>query len=163
VSPPADRAWPPTPSATWRDAVDTAARQWWGWAGESLGEPPGPLVGEWRVVRDALDTPLDEIASGLAWRVCRALLTLHAIADEACAGVAAGSSPPRVTETSPRARMRELLARTGTIARIDPTLLRVLPKFRTAPGGITSQSISRYASVTGPQVEYRLHEVGPQG
>ena len=30
--------------------------------------------------------------------------------------------------------MRDLLDRTGTIARIDPALMRVVPKYRTAPG-----------------------------
>jgi hypothetical protein len=162
VSPPAGREWPPTPAAGWRDAVDAAARRWSDSVGDGLGKPPGLIAGEWRVVLDALDTPLHDIASGRAWRVCQALLTLHAIADEAIAGVAADASEPRGTEAPSRARMRELLVDTGTIARIDPTLLRVLPRYRTAPGGITSRSISRYASVTGPQVQYRLHEVSPQ-
>jgi hypothetical protein len=108
-------------------------------------------------VRDALEMSLDEIASGQAWRVCEAMLTLHAIADEACAGVPIGTSARDEIGASSRLRMRELLARTGTIARIDPTLLRVLPKYRTPPGGITSRSISRYVSVTRPRVEYRVH------
>jgi hypothetical protein len=161
VSPPAGGEWPPTPVAAWRDAVDAAARRWSDWAGDRFGEPPGLIAGEWHVVLDALDTPLDDISSGRAWRVCQALLTLHAIADEACAGVAGGGSASGDTEAPSGARMRELLAEAGTIARIDPTRLRVLPKYRTAPGGITSRSISRYASVAGPQVEYRLHEVSP--
>ena len=60
---------------------------------------------------------------------------------------------PTVLET----RMRDLLERTGTIARIEPTLLRVLPKYRTAPGGITSRSISRYLTLVGPKVSYRVN------
>jgi hypothetical protein len=59
--------------------------------------------------------------------------------------------------------MHELMARTGTIARISPQLLRVLPKYHTPPGGITSRSISRYASVAGPEVEYRVHQLGSKG
>jgi hypothetical protein len=108
-------------------------------------------------VRDALAVPLDEIASGEAWRVCEALLTLHALADEACAGVAFGTSAQDKTGAWSLLQMRELLSGTGTIARIDPTVLRVLPKYRTAPGGITTRSISRYASVAGPRVAYRVH------
>jgi hypothetical protein len=161
VSPPAGREWPPTPAATWRDGVDAAAREWSDWIADGLGEPPGLIAGEWRVVLGAFDTPLHDIASGRAWRICQALLTLQATADEAIAGAASRASVPGDTDEPSRARMRELLAATGTIARIDPTLLRVLPKYRTAPGGITSRSISRYASVTGPQVEYRLHDVRP--
>jgi hypothetical protein len=157
VSPPAGRDWPPTPAPAWREALGTAARRWSEWAGEPLGDPPDLIGREWRVVRDALEMPFDEIASGQAWRVCEALLTLHAIADEACAGVAVGTSARDEIGASSLLRMRELLALTGSIARIDPSLLRVLPKYRTAPGGITSRSISRYASVTGPRVEYRVH------
>ena len=163
VSPPVEHEWPPAPAASWRDAVGTTARRWTDWAGERAGDPPGLIIQEWRVVRDALDIPLDEIASGRAWRVCQALLTLHAIADEACAGIATGTSASRDAEAASRARMRELMSRTGTIARIDPSLLRVLPKYRTAAGGITSRSVSRYASVTGPQVEYRVHRVSSGG
>jgi hypothetical protein len=156
VSPPAGHEWPPTPARAWREALGTAALRWSEWAGEPLGDPPDLIAREWRVVRDALEMSLDEIASGRAWRVCEALLTLHAIADEACAGVAVGTSARDEIGAS-SLLMRELLARTGSIARIDPTLLRVLPKYRTAPGGITSRSISRYASVTGPRVEYQVH------
>jgi hypothetical protein len=60
--------------------------------------------------------------------------------------------------------MRKQLASAGTIARIDPARFRVLPRYRTADGGITSRSISRYATVAGPQVEYRVHRVpAPEG
>ena len=31
--------------------------------------------------------PLEHLTHGLDWRVCVALLTLHAMADEACAGL----------------------------------------------------------------------------
>ena len=53
--------------------------------------------------------------------------------------------------------MRNLLDRTGTIARIDPALMRVVPKYRTAPGGITTRSISRYLTLVGPKVSYRIN------
>ena len=53
--------------------------------------------------------------------------------------------------------MRNLLEQTGTIAQIDPALMRVVPKYRTAPGGITTRSISRYLTLVGPKVSYRVH------
>jgi hypothetical protein len=131
-----------------------AARSWSAGREGSSGRPPELVRDQWLIVRDALDTPIEQIASGYAWRICQALLTLHAVSDEACAGVASGrGGSASVFET----HMHELLRRTGTIARIEPELLRVLPKYRTAPGGITARSISRYVTVTGPKVTYGIH------
>ena len=156
VSPPTGRRWPPASTPPWREAVTAAARTWSDVAEESRGDPPDLVLEQCRVVCDALDTPIDELASGQAWRICEALLTLHAVSDEACAGVAAVLEPsdsPTVLET----RMRDLLERTGTIAQIDPALMRVVPKYRTAPGGITTRSISRYLTLVGPKVSYRIN------
>jgi hypothetical protein len=151
VSPPPAHHWPPGP-ADWSTVVRSAGRSW----AERM-EPPELVKNEWRMLRRALDTRLDDIASGRAWRTCVALLTLHAVADEACAGVA--TAEPDDDGVVLRARMRELLARTGSIARIDPNYLRVLPKYRTAPGGITSRSISRYASLAPSRVAYSVQRV----
>lgn len=64
------------------------------------------------------DAPLEQIARGEHARLCQALLTLHAVADEACAHLSIafdhGNGEARVY----RARSRELLARTGSLARI---------------------------------------------
>ena len=157
VSPPTGRRWPPASTPPWTEAVATAARSWSDQTEERRGEPPDLVLEEWRVVCDALDTPIDELASGQAWRICEALLTLHAVSDEACAGVAAGVSTPGDTPTALEVRMRDLLEQTGTIARIDPALMRVVPKYRTAPGGITTRSISRYLTLVGPKVSYRIN------
>jgi hypothetical protein len=159
VSPPGGRSWPPATDAPWPDRVSTAARRWAERAGAERGEPSDLVATEWRVLRTALDTRLDEIGSGRAWRTCEALLTLHAVSDEACAGVAAGTSSPDDEGIVLRARMRELLARTGSIARIDPTRLRVLPKYRTPSGGITARSISRYATRATSAVSYSVQTI----
>jgi hypothetical protein len=158
VSPPAGRAWPPGGAPEWREGVSNAARRWSTWAETEEGDPPTLVAREWKVVRDALDTPLSEVASGRAWRICEALLTLHAVADEAAAGIAAGSGTP-ADGILMRARMSELLARTGSLARIDPTFVRVVPKYHTPYGGITSRSISRYLAPAGPAVDYRVNKV----
>ncbi len=55
--------------------------------------------------------------------------------------------------------MSELLTRSGSLARMDPEVVRVLPRYRTPFGGITSRSISRYLSVFTPAVGYGLHRV----
>ena len=158
VSPPAGRIWPPPSTPAWSERVSTAARRWARWAETWVSDPPKLVADEWQVVKDALGTPLADVAAGHAWRIVEALLTLHAVADEASAGIAAGTSAPE-DGILMRARMSELLARTGSLARIDPALLRVLPKYRTPYGGITSRSISRYVSVAGPAVSYSVNKV----
>ena len=64
-----------------------------------------------------------------------ALLTLHALADEACAGLGVALDTSDAAACVYRARGRELLARTGSMSRVDPRLLQVLPKVRTPPTG----------------------------
>lgn len=162
VSSPPGRSWPPDGTTAWQQAVEDNARRWSDGALAESADLPELVIREWDVVRGALDVPLDDIASGDAWRVCEALLTLHALADEACAGLAAGTPAPDAGVLF-RARMGELLARTGTLSRIDPGVLRVLPKYRTAGRGLTSRSISRYASRTGPAVNYKVHRVAAPG
>jgi hypothetical protein len=160
VSPPSGRRWPP--ASAWPQDVSAAARRWSEWTPEQAGDLPDLVTREWGVVRNALDTPLDAVASGRGWRLTQALLTLHAVADEACAGVAPGTTAPDVG-MGLRAQSRELLARAGTISRIDPGRLRVVPKYRTANGGITYRSISRYLSRLGPAVKYGVHMVSTAG
>jgi hypothetical protein len=160
VSPPSGRGWPP--AGAWPQDVSAAARCWSEWTTERPGDLPDLVAREWGVVRDALDTLPGAVASGRAWRLTQALLTLHAVADEACAGTATGTKAPDVGIVL-RARSRELLARTGTISRIDPARLRVVPKYRTPNGGITYRSISRYVSRTGPAVKYGVHRVRTPG
>lgn len=94
---------------------------------------------------EASAMPLERLADGGDWRLCEALLTLHAIADEACAGLFVALDRSDGQGCLYRARGRELLVRTGTLARIPPQLLRVLPRIRTPPTG--RACFSRYACV----------------
>jgi hypothetical protein len=157
VSPPNGRRWPPAVTPAWPKAVSAAARSWSARTDGSSGHPPRLVRDEWRIVREALDTPLEQIASGQGWRMCQALLTLHAVSDEACASVAASAPGPNGSPSVFETHMQDLLRRTGTVARIEPALMRVLPKYRTAPGGITARSISRYLTLAGPKVTYGVH------
>src|SRR5262249_5318058 len=58
-----------------------------------------------------------------------------------------------------RGRARELLARTGTLARISPRAVRVLPKLRTPANGTSLRSLSRYACAIRPGVDARWHKI----
>ena len=93
--------------------------------------------------------------SGKDWRMCEALLTLHAIADEACAGLGVALDRSDGKGCVYRARGRELLARTGSLARIKSCFVRVLPKLRTPANGTSLRSFSRYACVRGPTIDVR--------
>jgi hypothetical protein len=115
--------------------------------------PPDLLAGEWATLREAAAMPLESVADGLAWRTCEAILTLHAMADEACAGMGVAVEGLEGGGSAVRGRGRELLARTGSMARVGGPSLRVLPKVRTPAGGISLRSLARYAWCRGPGVE----------
>jgi hypothetical protein len=104
--------WPPSRFRSWTEAIEEAARHW----SECVEDPervlPTLLREEWAVFRQRAEIPLEYLAEGHDWRMCEALLTLHAIADEACAGL--GVAPDRADGRGCiyRGRGRELLART---------------------------------------------------
>ena len=159
LSPPAGLTWPPASFPDWPGAVAGAAHRWSSWAADRNQALPGLLAHEWAVLRDRAGSPLNDLTQARDWRLCEALLTLHAIADEACAGLGVA-----VLDASSadgllyRARGRELLARTGSLARFPAHLIRVLPKVRTPTAGSSVRALSRNACVLGPGVEARWHQ-----
>src|SRR6516165_6267410 len=168
VSPPEGASWPPPEMPDWYLAVADASAGWCAWAEGSGTGLPGLVAGEWAVVREHSATTLDELATGRAWRICQALLTLHAIADEACAGTGVAIADVPRDGHRFRARARELLARTGTLSRISRQRLRVLPCVRNRAGGPSIRSLSRYVCVRGPEVDVIWNRipagtVGPGG
>jgi hypothetical protein len=158
LSPPAGSTWPPADVSDWPNAVTDAARRWTAWAEDRNGEIPRLLAQEWGILRARAGSPLSQLAEARDWRLCQALLTLHAIADEACAGLGIALDASGADGFVYRARGRELLARTGSLARVPPQLIRVLPKAHTAPNGSSVRALSRYAAVTAPDVAARWHK-----
>jgi hypothetical protein len=159
LSPPRGSVWPPKRFPHWADMVEEAGRQWTAWVDDKETALPGLLADEWSVFCDRSHMPLDELAEGYDWRMCEALLTLHAIADEACAGLGVSLDGTDSRACVYRAHGRELLARTGSLARIPTHSLRVLPKVRTQSDGTSLRSLSRYACVIDPGVDIRWHKV----
>src|SRR5262245_41118618 len=125
--------WPPNRFRSWTDAIEEAARQWSEWVEDSDRVFPSLLSEEWTVFFERTEVALEHLAEGHDWRMCEALLTLHAIADEACAGLGVALDRSDGKGCIYRARGRELLARTGSLARITSQFMRVLPKVRTPP------------------------------
>lgn len=87
LSPPTGSHWPPAAHPDWPAAVGCAARQWSAWVSDRSRGMPALLVQEWALLREAAEVPLVHLTEGRDWRICEALLTLHAIADEACCGL----------------------------------------------------------------------------
>lgn len=159
LSPPNNQEWPPSRFSSWSNAVEEAGRQWSMWVEDRATPFPELLMEEWSIFRERVGMTLEQLAEGHDWRMFEALLTLHAIADEACAGLGMALDRSDGKGCVYRARGRELLAKTGSLARIQPHFLRVLPKVRTPPNGTSLRSFSRYACVRGPSVEARWHKV----
>ncbi|HKA48835.1 MAG TPA: hypothetical protein VKK19_04480 [Candidatus Dormibacteraeota bacterium] len=153
VSPPEGSSWPPPEMSDWPQAIADASAGWSAWVDGDGIELPGLVAEEWAVVCERSATSLDELATGRAWRICQALITLHAIADEACAGTGVTVAGISRDGARFRARARELLARTGSLSRISRQRLRVLPCVRNPVGGPSIRSLSRYVCVRGPEVD----------
>jgi hypothetical protein len=149
--------WPPRRYPGWAELVAEAAVVWSAWTEHRRGMPPELVLDVWGVVREQADSPLEDLAEHRDRRLCESLLTLHAIADEACAGLGVALDTFDATACVYRARGRELLARTGSMARVDPHLLRVMPKVRTPPSG--RPAFSRYACIRGPGIEAHWNKV----
>ena len=93
-SPPGDVKWPPDRFPTGPRRSRTPAGT--GASGSrTSGAVPDLLAEEWSVFREHVEMPLEHLAEGRDWRMCEALLTLHAVADEACAGLGVALSVRR--------------------------------------------------------------------
>jgi hypothetical protein len=158
VSPPVGTRWPPRPAADWHRSVIAASEEWCATVEQGDASWPALVSEEWEIVRGNAEAPLDDLGDGRPWRLCEALLTLHAIADEACAGMGIAVGVRTSAGHTYRARARELLARTGSLARLRTDRLLVLPKVRTPAGGISFRSIARYGCVRTPVVKAQWHD-----
>lgn len=139
VAPPPGRHWPPLQD--WSDEIRTAAHLWRQACGARTGELPPLLRSCWNTVTHLRDEPLTRVRSGAAWELTAALLTLDALADEACATLASGAP---AAERSFESRAWRLLRSQGSLSRVSPTRVRIVPKTNFSPRGLTIRSLSRY-------------------
>jgi hypothetical protein len=149
VSPPSGEVWPPPRTGDWEFETSNSARAWTG-AVAGPGHPalPALLVRSWRQLIRHVDTPLAALADGTAWPLCTALLVLHVVADEACAGIGNATDVSYDLGCELRARAREHLAERGSLSRVPPARLRVLPKAHLPAGGLALRSLSRHVAAT---------------
>ena len=157
VAPPSGRRWPPLPD--WSAQVSAAAKAWTAGTSSRGCEPPPFVRRCWRIVTRYRETPLERIRTGESWALAAALLTLHAIADEACAEVASGGR--RVSSRSFEGRAWTLLQTEGSLSHLSPARVRVVPKAHLSARGITIRSLSRYLALSYESVEVRWRSVEP--
>jgi hypothetical protein len=155
VAPPAGRSWPG--AAHWSEDVRADARAWRDACDDAGPELPPLVRRSWDAVTRHRDTPLAAVRSGEAWEAASALLTLHALADEACEAVASSGrgAPARRFER----RAWTLLQAHGSLARLSPTRVRIVPKGRFSTRGITIRSLSRHLALCYESVDVRWRRV----
>ena len=155
VSPPAGRRWPPddVSGETWETAVAQSAREWGAWVlarRQGRGRPRtlSQLVTS---IGDAWRLPLVELDEPRHWNTLVSLLTLHAIADEACSGIGVDRSGRESLDRW----ANQLLLDTGTLSRFPGTRARVLPKSALPRTGMSIRSLSRYLALDRSETDVR--------
>jgi hypothetical protein len=157
VAPPPGRRWPP--DAAWDARIRADASAWRESGSERVERPPPLVRSAWSTVSRYRDVPLAKVRSGEAWDLATALLSLHALADETCAEVSAcGRLGP---DASFERRAWEQLQSQGSLSRLSPTRVRIVPKTHFSGRGITIRSLSRYLALCYESVEVRWRSVEP--
>ena len=143
-------------------AATRLAVEWWEWLDGARTGPPEPLIRWCKELRAAGALEIEAVAAltpGEPMDIVEALVGLHTVADEACAGLGSSTSGPPGPGCTFRAAARELMAETGSLSRAPRAVLRVLPRCRSSAGGISIRSLSRHVFVTGPQVDVTWNRV----
>ena len=148
VSPPPGKVWPPT--SGWAAMVRQGGRDWAARLGPPAEALPDLVAEAWQVLEQASEVPLDELTQGGRWDVCLAVLTLHALADEACAGL--GTSRRRVAGSF-ESRAWQRLRETGSLSRLPTGRVKIVPKTHLTLGGINLRSVSRHLASYTSRVE----------
>lgn len=156
VAPPEGAKWPPLTG--WNEQTRTAAAGWRWAVDPARGELPELIGRSWAAVTEGRDTSMARVRSGEAWELIAALLTLHAIADEACAEVV--SAGRREAASTFESRAWRMLQQQGSLARLSPARIRIVPKTLFAPRGITIRSLSRHLALSYESVDVRWRSRG---
>ncbi|GAA5531317.1 hypothetical protein [Herpetosiphon gulosus] len=90
-----------------------------------------------------------------AWRYCQLLLSLHMLADQACAGMGTPSANRLADDTTKIAHgvANMFLTLHGSLSRLPILTVRVLPKMRTSRSGITLRSLSHHVTAHRTEVD----------
>jgi hypothetical protein len=142
VCPPGDRVWPPVGGeGGWQELIHREAAVWAASAMSRGGELPRTIVRLGEQLAAAGETELSMLEEEAGWELLGALLTVHALADEASEG--AGVRDSTALQQAAAAR----LADAGTLARLARDRVRVLPKLRPPASGMTLRSLSHHLAI----------------
>lgn len=152
VAPPASFRWPP--GTAWSERVTATATEWRAAAAASPARTPRAVLEHFDVVSRRRDTPLVALRGGADTDLSAALLTLHAVADETARDL--GTAPRGAFEQQAMAALEAH----GSLARLSPARIRVLPKTRLPARGLTIRSFSRYLALSYEAVEVEWQQLG---
>ena len=155
VAPPRGRQWPPT--SDWDAHVARAARRWRDVTGAGTGPLPRMVRDAWDVVTRYRDISMADLRPEDPWELWPALITLHALADEASAGLAGSTGDAASAPFEHRALA--MLSERGTLSRISSDRIKVLPKTHFTVRGITMRSLSRYLALSYEAVDLRWRRI----
>lgn len=148
VSPHGGRRWPPT--TDWNQRVQAAGQEWRLVARPGRSDLTPPHVREqWQILDRHRETSLSDLRYGREEELCSAFLTLHAMADEACRCLGTQS------DESFESHAWRLMAEHGSLSRISPDRIRIVPKTNFPGKGITIRSFSRYLALSYESVDLR--------
>ena len=158
VSPPRGRRWPPPGEIggeRWEEAVHDWAAEWASWAMMRRRglRRPAALSRLASTVHAARHVQLADIDEPINWTTLVALLTLNAMADEACAGLGVDGR----ADDAFHERARELLRENGTMSRFAGTRARVLPKSSLPLKGMSIRSLSRHLCLDRSETDVRWY------
>jgi len=118
---------------------------------------PQWILQHWATLTEARYTPLSELRLGRPVEVCEALITLHAVADEACSRLTERVDP--ALDQGFERKAWALLDEHGSLSRISAARIRIVPKTHFSPRGLTIRSLSRYLALSYETVDLRWRRV----
>ena len=160
ICPPEGESWPPSDAMPgnppWEESVRSDGTEWAvcvAAAAETCAdaetmapELPESVLLNCSILDGADRVALDSLDDKDSWQVASAILTLHAMADEACVGAG------RQTDSWLQQVALSALEETGSMSNLPADRVRVLPKLRPPDSGITVRSISHHLSLDRSEV-----------
>lgn len=154
VSPVVGKSWPPKQG--WPAEIADVGERWGRVRGTASCVAPAEVAAWWSLIARADSRLIADLrackptARGRVanWDLVCAILSLHAAADMACAGVGVAGGLPRGASNETKqfvGRANALLQKNGSLNRqVSPERVRVLPKLHTPQLGMTVRSVSMH-------------------
>jgi len=172
VSPPPNEAWPPDPppqlqsdatsGLSWPELVNQWAQEWADYAvyprGEGREAMPASVATFIDILSQNEGVALADLGEPDRWQLLTAIVSLHAMADEACAGVGVVAE----RETALHLLATTFLTDRGSLSRLPQDRVRILPKLRVPESGITIRSLSRNLALVRSEVGAGWHLARPR-